>query len=95
MTSFDEILKTLQDEINSLATSQKSEEELSKIASMNQTLANLQEQHKALKEENTRLKDKIVDSIKFSGSSKQYDDVQPKQSMSFEEYAQSYKPKLN
>lgn len=93
-TSFDKLFEEFTKEINSFTSSERTEEELNKISAINEMALKLQEQHKALQEENTRLKDKIVDSIKFSGTSKQYDDVQPRQSMSFEEYAQNFTAKV-
>ena len=85
-TSFEKLIE----EINSFAKPEMATEELDKISAINKMASDLQEQNKALKDEITSLKEKLIDSIKYSGTSKQVDDVRPKQSMSFEEYAEKF-----
>ena len=91
MSLFDETINALKEEFNGLMKPEASETELKAFEEIKQKISKLEEEHKALQGENTRLKDKLVDSIKFSGTSKEVDDSGATQrAPTLEEFAQTY-----
>lgn len=88
MAKFTELAQALKDEINSMITTDMSEEQISKMTGLVSKVDGLAESHKATEDEAISVKEKYISLVKGYGTSKlpQDEEAQPR---SLEEIAEA------
>lgn len=66
--TFDELLKQMKEDIKADLTPNDSTEKIARVTALDKNLDELKNEHEKLVKENSELKDKLIEQIKYSGN---------------------------